>query len=83
MKEAGFMANCPLIEDCVFFNDEMLDKPNLVSKSFKQRFCQSSNANCARWRVYGALGSEFIPRDLYPNQEDKVNDILEGHKKYE
>ena len=71
------MASCPLVSTCIFFNDEMGNKPDLITKTFKLRFCQGSNEHCARWQVFSALGRDFVPRDLYPNQEEKVKDILE------
>lgn len=74
------MANCPLTEICIFFNDEMGNKPDLISNSFKVRFCRGSNAQCARWQVYSVLGSPGVPRDLYPNQSDRVLKIIHENK---
>ena len=74
------MEYCPHIIACVFFRDEMGDKPGIVIESFKLRFCKGTYANCARWQVSSALGSNFVPRDLYPNQEERVADILKKHK---
>lgn len=74
------MANCPLLESCIFFNDEMGDKPDLISKSFKIRFCQISNEQCARWLVYRALGKEGVPRDLYPNQGHRGINLIQKYK---
>lgn len=74
------MANCPRMEHCIFFNDEMGDKPDIVSQSFKLRFCRGSNENCARWRVFSAMGEELVPRDLYPNQEERAVEILVKNK---
>ena len=74
------MAKCPLIEMCIFFNDEMGNKPDLISKSFKIRFCQCSNEQCARWQVYCELGQPGVPRELYPNQADRVIKIIQKYK---
>ena len=73
------MANCPLIEYCVFFNDEMADKPDLISKSFKIRFCQVSNEQCARWQIFNTLGMEGVPRNLYPNESHRILKIIQKY----
>lgn len=74
------MASCPLTEICIFFNDEMVNKPDLISKSFKIRFCQGSNAQCARWQVYSVLGTQGVPSNLYPNQGDRVLKIIHKYE---
>lgn len=78
MKEDVVMTKCRLTETCIFFNDEMENKPDIITKSFKQRFCYGSYMSCARWQVYDAIGRENVPRDLYPNQDERVKGIIEA-----
>ncbi len=80
LKGGVVMANCPLLENCIFFRDEMGDKPDLISKSFKIRFCNISNAQCARWQVYSALGKDGVPGNLYPNQDYRVLKLIQKYK---
>lgn len=69
------MANCLLTEKCIFFNDKMADMPGTAS-SFKRKYCQDDYASCARYEVYKAAGRDNVPKDLFPNQNDKVQKII-------
>ena len=57
------MGECEFIGGCPFFNgdnDEVL----------KEKYCRNNNLNCARYMVANALGKEFMPKDLEPNQKE-------------
>jgi hypothetical protein len=71
------MADCKLIEKCIFFNDKMANMPG-TSASFKRKFCQDNFSICARYQVFDAVGRDKVPRDLFPNQNDKVQKIIES-----
>lgn len=75
------MTDCPFTDCCQFFNDEMGDKPNLVTNSFKIRFCKGTYLRCARWIVMELIGSSDVPKDLYPNQDDRIDGIVEAQGK--
>lgn len=72
------MAKCKLIVGCPFFNDKMKNMP-AISSIYKKNYCQEDNSNCARFIVYQALGSEKVPSDLFPNQQERAEIILESH----
>lgn len=74
------MADCPNLEDCPFFNGFMAGRPDIASDILKVRFCMGNNAACARWRVASELGGGHVPDDMYPNQENRANAILNEAK---
>ena len=71
------MANCELIEKCIFFNDKMANMPGTAA-SFKRRYCQDDFSGCARYMVFKALGREKVPGNLFPNQHDKAKKVIDS-----
>lgn len=69
------MADCALIETCIFFNDKMAEMPGMAGL-YKQRYCREDNLSCARYTVFKALGRENVPTDLYPNDLARANEIV-------
>lgn len=69
------MADCPLIENCPFFNDKMASMPT-TSFLLKRRYCQTDHTTCARFMVYSTLGREKVPADLFPSDADKAKTII-------
>jgi len=69
------MADCELLATCPFFNDMMPNRP-ATAKVFKKTYCNGSNAECARYIVLKAVGQEKVPSDLYPNQKERVKEII-------
>jgi len=69
------MADCPLIEKCIFFNDKMASMP-AASTMMKKKFCKDDFSKCARYTVFSALGRERVPTDLYPNDLSRAQTIL-------
>jgi hypothetical protein len=69
------MANCELIEKCLFFNDKMGDMPGTV-EMFKKKYCKEDNSYCARYMVVKALGREKVPPNLFPNQADQAKRLI-------
>jgi len=68
------MAQCDLIETCIFFNDKMADMP-AISARYKDKYCRDSFRNCARFRIFVEFGREHVPSNLFPNQEASVAEI--------
>ncbi len=66
---------CSLIETCIFFNDKMANMPSMADM-FKERYCRDAYGTCARYAVFEAVGRENVPKDLYPNEKDKVAIIV-------
>ncbi|MDD3276276.1 MAG: hypothetical protein PHP93_04410 [Kiritimatiellales bacterium] len=64
---------CELIEGCLFFNK--LDSK--AGTALKEVYCLNNPALCARRQVAMAIGREFIPSDLTPNHNHRVQGIIE------
>lgn len=73
------MSDCPSLKNCPFYNDKMKGKP-ILAEIYKKKYCKSNNSNCARWQVANAVGKQFVPLDLFPNQTDKINQIINKSK---
>lgn len=69
------MVDCELLAGCLFFNDEMPMESGLGT-IYKQKYCQGSNEECARYMVFKELGREKVPTNLYPNMTDRARKII-------
>ena len=69
------MADCELIEKCIFFNDMMLEMP-VMSGIMKDKYCRDDSSKCARYRVFTALGREKVPPDLFPIDMKRADQII-------
>ncbi len=69
------MADCESLARCPFFNDQMKDMDGM-SSLYKQRYCHSEFARCARFMVSKAKGRGAVPSDLFPNQLERAGKIL-------
>lgn len=69
------MPECPSVVRCPFYNDQIPDKPAIINL-YKARYCQDKYETCARWKVASTLGKEAVPLDLYPNQFERANQII-------
>jgi hypothetical protein len=74
------MANCALLEKCIFFNDKMASMP-ATSDMVKKRYCLKDHTACARYMVFSALGREKVPQDLFPNNVDRAKSVIAGETK--
>ena len=69
------MANCPSLTGCPFYHDRMANKPAMAN-IYKKNFCEKDYGNCASWKVANALGKEAVPSDLFPNQNERADEII-------
>ena len=69
------MADCGLIEKCLFFNDKMGNKPSLA-EMYKKKYCKEDNSLCARHMIVKAMGREKVPPNLFPNQVDEAKKLI-------
>ena len=67
--------NCECLAGCPFFNDKMAGKPALISL-YKKQYCLGDNSNCARFMVFKRLGSKSVPPNLFPNMQEKAQQLL-------
>ncbi len=71
------MADCDLIGGCIFFNDKMRNMP-ATAEILKNKYCRDNSSPCARYMVFKALGRERVPADLFPQQQDKAENIIKN-----
>jgi hypothetical protein len=45
---------------------------------FKEKFCKTGNTECTRYIVYKTLGKIEVPSDLFPNQLERANTIIQA-----
>ena len=69
------MADCEFLATCPFFNDMMPDRP-ATAEVFKKQYCKGNSDTCARHIVLKAVGQEKVPSDLYPNQSERIEEII-------
>jgi hypothetical protein len=71
------MSQCELLETCIFFNNHMANMPS-TSDVYKKMYCRNDFEKCARHMIVQALGRGTVPSDLFPNQADRANSIIQG-----
>ena len=71
------MSDCTLLPTCIFFNDKMANLAGMADL-YKSKYCKGDNSNCARYRVFSALGREKVPTNLYPNDLERADAIIKG-----
>ncbi len=73
------MTECEKLKACPFFNDRMANIP-ATARMFKKRYCLDNFAACARLQVSEAIGGDNVPRDLFPNQRNRVESIISNFR---
>jgi hypothetical protein len=71
------MADCDLLETCIFFNDNMPHMPN-TSEMLKSDYCREKFYDCARFRVAAILGREQVPKDLFPDENNRADALIQS-----
>ena len=71
------MPDCECLAACPFFNDKMADMPSMAG-IYKNKYCKGDFLSCARHMVFEALGKENVPKDMFPNQLNRAQKLLEG-----
>jgi len=69
------MSDCDCLLGCPFFHDRMESKPTLA-ELYKRQYCRGDSTDCARHKVFKALGRGKVPANFYPTQTDKVEAII-------
>lgn len=65
------MVVCKAAASCPFFSGKAP-----VSEWLRYQYCHGNFAQCARHTVHESLGSEFVPADLFPNEQVRAHQIL-------
>ena len=66
--------DCECLEKCPSFNDMMKDMP-AIADLYKHQYCKTDNSECARFIIFKKLGRDAVPKDLFPNQKDRLKNI--------
>lgn len=69
------MSECTSLAKCPFFNDVMQNMPSTADR-LKKKYCLADSSTCARYRVSKALGSEKVPKTLFPNQIERAQELI-------
>ena len=69
------MAECELIKTCIFFNDQMANMPEMATLQ-KMKYCKGDNSICARFRVFKTVGREKVPKNLFPIDIKRAEQII-------
>ena len=70
------MVECPKLSGCPFFTNKLAHMP-ATAEMAKKDYCLGEYATCARFMVATALSSPSVPEDLYPNQTERAQQIIE------
>ena len=70
----GGAVDCELIETCPFFNNSDVDSKAV--EMLKEAYCRGNQENCSLYMIVRAVGREFVPPALYPNQTHQVPSII-------
>lgn len=71
------MADCELIQGCIFFNNKMQGMP-ATAELLKNRYCKGAFTTCARHMVFKAMGRPSVPPDLFPQQTEIAEEIIKA-----
>ncbi len=69
------MGECTSLAKCPFFNDVMQDMPSTAER-LKKKYCFVDPSTCARYMVSEALGSDKVPKTLFPNQIERAQEVI-------
>ena len=70
------MADCECLAKCPFFHDKMEGMPGMTGV-YKRRYCEGSSRNCARHIVFREFGATMVPADLFPNEVERADRVLD------
>lgn len=70
-------SKCALQEACPFYGRH-IPIHDVMYKAYLDRFCEGDHRECAISQVVQKRGFLKVPKDLYPNQTFRVDEILKG-----
>jgi len=70
------MAHCEWIHECPFLaNRHILIEA--MREIYLSKYCQHEFHKCARYLVYKSLGPDKVPLNMFPNQRDRAQKIID------
>lgn len=73
------MAQCEGFDNCSYFKVFMSNMPSTAALT-QSNYCKNNFTECARYRIWKALGEAAVPADLSPSESDKADKIIAGNK---
>ncbi len=80
------MAECQIAKNCPLYRSDATSQS--VSRWLKSHYCRGNFVLCARHTVHEAMGQEYVPADLFPNEQIRAHEIVSqadrfrgGHRK--
>jgi hypothetical protein len=75
IEEAHYMPECECLESCPIANARVANMP-ATAEQIKSEYCLRQKFDCARYMVFTKLGRAGVPLNLFPNQIDRVKELL-------
>lgn len=69
------MPVCEGFETCMFFKNHMGTMPSTAALT-QSNYCKNNFTECARYRVYKALGEAAVPSNLSPSESALADKII-------
>lgn len=76
------MIECQIAKSCPFYKKSANSQQAAVSQWLKSQYCRGNFAMCARHTIHEAMGLEYVPADLFPNEVMRANQIVSQANRY-
>ena len=75
------MTECQIAKSCPFYTGKAQAQPTssgfaAVSKWLRSNYCKGNFSMCARNTVVEAMGQEYLPADLFPNEQARAVQLI-------
>ena len=57
------------------FNNFCKNNP-IISPDLAKKFCNGNYFSCARFKIRSSLGSDYLPNNLHPKDEEKAKELI-------
>ena len=76
------MAECKIAKSCPFYTGKDASQPAAVTNWLRTHYCRGNFAMCARHTVHEVMGMEYIPADLFPNEQVRAHEIVSSANRF-
>ncbi len=70
------MTECRIAKSCPLYHSQANNQASAVSNWLKSHYCRGNFALCARHTIHEAIGQEYVPADLFPNEQARAQQIV-------
>ncbi len=88
------MAQCPYLERCNYFSNQLesfqvasaayrkwqIDKLRSLMANYQMQYCTHNCLQCARYMVGEAIGFDKVPDSLHPEHVLQAKEIIQKHR---